>query len=339
MYRTKFQKSDVLAIREAYITVRMKGDKHCDAVRSIEQTENGFMLKYGYTDTTLESYISKETISVGRINEIIRQLACGLERIHHRGIIHGRITANNIHLKFNEDDPDELSVLYSDFESSYIMGIAQMGYQYNWPVLSIDRDISRKVDVWCLGTVIFKLLTGQDFMDDLVPQRRKLRYFLDALHIDAVPTTRGCMYICEEMELPQIKKGLAIRFDEAGVAPELYELIDILAPMLHPSPGRRFSSKQVNDWFDSRPGGACYCRSQGFGARLFRPMPQLNVDPYYIRKIADRVLDAIYFMNVDKSDVGLKGIAQALIETGDHMRHHTQEAVSLLEKIISIVYP
>ncbi len=107
------------------------------------------------------------------VARIFQQVARGLGRAHERGIIHRDLKPENIFLVTTPDDDDEVAKVL-DFGIAKIKGVAgqqlsnstKTGAVLGTPYFMSPeqarglRDIDHRTDLWSLGVIVFKCVTG-----------------------------------------------------------------------------------------------------------------------------------------------------------------------------------
>jgi serine/threonine-protein kinase len=107
------------------------------------------------------------------VARIFQQVARGLGRAHERGIIHRDLKPENIFLVITPDDDDEVAKVL-DFGIAKIKGVAgqqlsnstKTGAVLGTPYFMSPeqarglRDIDHRTDLWSLGVIVFKCVTG-----------------------------------------------------------------------------------------------------------------------------------------------------------------------------------
>lgn len=82
---------------------------------------------------------------------LITQVASGLAHAHRRGVVHGSIGVDRLHVRALEDGTDQVKVIFLPDGSG---GIA--------PEQLAGRPVDHRADVWATGALLFRLLTGRE---------------------------------------------------------------------------------------------------------------------------------------------------------------------------------
>ena len=110
---------------------------------------------------TLTDYYKKNKLSQTQILEIIYQIGIGVEYLHRIGITHRDLKLDNI-LKHNDN------YKIADFgfatEKSVLATCLGTGY-YMSPELVREEEYDRRVDVWAVNTILYKMLTKTYYFD------------------------------------------------------------------------------------------------------------------------------------------------------------------------------
>ena len=116
-------------------------------------------------------------MAVGRIVRIIESICEALEAAHAKGIVHRDLKPENVFLARDEQGREQVKVLdfgISKFleQDAGVTAMTKTGTTVGTPYYMAPeqaqgkRDIDRRVDVYALGVILFKALTGQHPFDD-----------------------------------------------------------------------------------------------------------------------------------------------------------------------------
>ena len=125
-------------------------------------------------DTTLEDQISSHRED---LVQLIHQVLNGINAINSAGFVHNDISPKNILLKGE-------SVRLTDFGSSLFKFSARTGcMQYMAPELITEQSVDNggRSDIWSLGAVIFKCVTGKDLLSSQKWKKNNWAVILDML--------------------------------------------------------------------------------------------------------------------------------------------------------------
>ena len=115
---------------------------------------------------------------IGRLVRIMGQLCDALGAAHHKGIIHRDLKPENVFLIERDGDPDFVKVVdfgISKFRDGLDGAISQMtrtGTTVGTPYYMAPeqaqghKDVDHRVDIYALGVILFRALTGQHPFDD-----------------------------------------------------------------------------------------------------------------------------------------------------------------------------
>ena len=112
-------------------------------------------------DGTLTDYYKKNQLTIQQILEIIYQVGIGIEYLHRIGITHRDMKLDNV-LKMGTQ------YKIADFgfatEKSVLATCLGTGY-YMSPELVKEEEYDRRVDVWAVNTMLYKMLTKKYYFD------------------------------------------------------------------------------------------------------------------------------------------------------------------------------
>ena len=110
---------------------------------------------------TLTDYYKKNKLKIDEILEIIYQIGIGVEYLHRIGITHRDMKLDNV-LKMGDN------YKIADFgfatEKSVLATCLGTGY-YMSPELVKEEEYDRRVDVWAVNTILYKMLTKTYYFD------------------------------------------------------------------------------------------------------------------------------------------------------------------------------
>ncbi len=131
---------------------------------------NSLNIVYKYHFKTLYDFI-KETLYIERqpyLLQFIQQMLSAVHYIHHNEIIHTDLKDCNIMV--SKIDEKEIEVKIIDFGSSYINKLTDKysvvsTYTVRAPeIYTYDYKYDNKIDIWSLGVIIYKFITGDDIL-------------------------------------------------------------------------------------------------------------------------------------------------------------------------------
>lgn len=127
----------------------------------LEKTNFIIVMEYCNGGNLHEYIRMNQNLSLEKILNIFSQIALGIKEIHDKNIIHRDIKTMNIFIK-----KPEFSVKIGDFGSAKLMGykcfantIIGTPY-YLSPEICEEKPYTLKSDIWCLGIILFELITG-----------------------------------------------------------------------------------------------------------------------------------------------------------------------------------
>ena len=110
---------------------------------------------------TLTDYYKKNKLSIQEILEIIYQIGIGVEYLHRIGITHRDMKLDNV-LKM--DKHYKIADFGFATEKSVLETCLGTGY-YMAPELVKEEEYDRRVDVWAVNTILYKMLTNKYYFD------------------------------------------------------------------------------------------------------------------------------------------------------------------------------
>jgi serine/threonine-protein kinase len=117
--------------------------------------------------TLLQSIRGGQVLTVSRVVEIINPIAAALSLAHGKGILHRDLKPSNIFLHHLEDGTEVVKLI--DFGIVKVLSedpLTQQGYivgtpEYLSPERYSGRQIDARSDIYSLGVLVFRLLTGR----------------------------------------------------------------------------------------------------------------------------------------------------------------------------------
>jgi serine/threonine-protein kinase len=115
----------------------------------------------------LQSIRGGQVLTVSRVVEIINPIAAALSLAHGKGILHRDLKPSNIFLHHLEDGTEVVKLI--DFGIVKVLSedpLTQQGYivgtpEYLSPERYSGRQIDARSDIYSLGVLVFRLLTGR----------------------------------------------------------------------------------------------------------------------------------------------------------------------------------
>ncbi len=153
MHRVRF-------FREAEIVGKLE-HPHIVKILETDQRENFIVMEY-LPGGTLNAWAAEHSANPRRIVLFVAQILDALHTVHEQGIIHRDLKPDNILLA------DEQTVKLTDFGIAHICGatITHTGMHlgtlpYMSPEQILGNDIDRRSDVYAVGILLYRLLTGK----------------------------------------------------------------------------------------------------------------------------------------------------------------------------------
>ena len=110
----------------------------------------------------------EEKLPLSESLRLFRELASGLGAVHSAGIVHRDVKPANVFLAETQDDPDGFSAKILDFGLARVVGsqITGSGLMVGTPAYAAPEQASGdkvdvRVDVFALGLVMYRAITGQ----------------------------------------------------------------------------------------------------------------------------------------------------------------------------------
>ena len=110
---------------------------------------------------TLTDYYKKNKLPLEEMLEIVYQIGIGVEYLHRIGITHRDLKLDNI---LKKGDHYKIADFGFATEKSVLATCLGTGY-YMSPELVKEEEYDRRVDVWALNTVLYKILTKTYYFD------------------------------------------------------------------------------------------------------------------------------------------------------------------------------
>jgi len=134
-------------------------------VYDIEEEENLLYLVMEFVDgESLDGLITKEALTESRCLKIVAEIADALHYAHEKGIVHRDVKPANVLMT------SEGRVKVADFGLAYLIdregGVTRTGFlvgspNYMSPEQATGQKIDRRSDIYSLGVVLFRMLTGR----------------------------------------------------------------------------------------------------------------------------------------------------------------------------------
>jgi len=130
--------------------------KYIDYIKKIDYSY--YIYEY-YLAENLFEYVKKNNVNIIKVKHIFYQIATAVKLLHDNNIIHGDLKLENILINENLDikiiDFDLSNVFSGEYVSDSIYGTVNYiaPESYNLAVYS------KKSDVWCMGVILYVLLT------------------------------------------------------------------------------------------------------------------------------------------------------------------------------------
>ncbi len=172
-------------------------------------------------------------LSLGDVAEVLTQVGHALEQAHAQGIVHRDLKPENIFLAASKRRDASFTAKVLDFGIAKLVAESQktgtqpLGTPLFMSPEQTDRKgrISPATDVWALGLITFKLLTGKDFWLEI---DGSLPMLLREIVVDAIPpaSERAAVLGVAELLPPGfdgwfakcVHRDIDARFQDAGAA-------------------------------------------------------------------------------------------------------------------------
>lgn len=174
--------------REVDLSARLS---HPNIARIFDADKKGgvFFLAMEFIDgETLRDYVDKRSLAKEQILLLVRNICLAVQHAHQRAVIHRDIKPDNI-LVTEDGEPHVLDFgLARSLDGESDMTVTMDGVATGTPAYmapeqaAADRDLDTRVDVYSLGAVLFRLLTGNDVHDLQGTRLDVLRRIADGDH-------------------------------------------------------------------------------------------------------------------------------------------------------------
>lgn len=145
--------------QEIELLAKMSGEYSLHVIDETE-TNDSFYVITEIWDTNLENYLNnkKRGLNIDEIKDIFNKLNIAFKRMDDNKIIHENLNMQNILIKYNNN---EIIPLLSDYgkkgELDEKLSIMKSTSQFSSPELLIGENYDYKVDLWSIGSILYKL--------------------------------------------------------------------------------------------------------------------------------------------------------------------------------------
>jgi serine/threonine-protein kinase len=162
--------------REARVSARVKSEhivRVIDADVAEELDGAPYMVMELLEGQDIGQLVGDQPQPNARVVSWLRQVARGLEKAHALGIVHRDLKPANLFLSRRHDEPPILKIL--DFGVAKISNVDDVGYTVAGAVVgtplymapeqaaSRSEEIGSRADVWAIGIIAYRLLSGRDY--------------------------------------------------------------------------------------------------------------------------------------------------------------------------------
>ncbi len=245
----------VARFRREALAATSIGHEHIIEVLEVGELDDGglYMVLELLAGRDLAAAIHREgPLPVGRLVRVVSQICDALAVAHDKGIIHRDLKPENIYLVERGSDPDFVKVLdfgvskFRDVGEGHVTAMTRTGTTVGTPYYMAPeqaqarKDIDHRVDVYALGVILFRGLTGQHPFDDESYPMLVLKICTEA----PPPVRRYRRDVTPELEavvLRMLAKDPDDRFPDTRAVREALEPFRGLddAPALLDAPGTR----------------------------------------------------------------------------------------------------
>jgi len=151
-------------ILEAQAASSLDHNNICN-IHEIDETDDGqtYIVMACYEGETLKEMIKKDRLQIDQAAGIAYQIALGLEKAHHKGIVHRDIKPGNIIVT----DDDVVKIV--DFGLAKLAGQTRMTKVgmtlgttvYLSPEQASGKPVDHRTDIWSLGVVLYEMATQE----------------------------------------------------------------------------------------------------------------------------------------------------------------------------------
>lgn len=199
------------------------------------EDEPPFLVMEALVGETLGDLLRRETcLPVPQVLRLVREIASALAATHAAGIVHRDVKPDNIFLLGPRGAPDGLKLI--DFGMAKIKAIACSGsvlgtVQYMAPEQVLGEPVDGRTDVYGLGVVMFRMLTGH-LPFESEPRADMLRHQL----FSAPPPAS---WLCDELD-PSVDAIVlkAMRKHPENRYPSILALLDDIVAAVNAQPER-----------------------------------------------------------------------------------------------------
>ncbi|MFW6052425.1 MAG: ATP-binding protein, partial [Desulfosalsimonas sp.] len=168
LYAPALSAADAARFRKEFENIKNLEIEGIVTLYELLEYEDGFALVMeDFRGSSLKSRIDPAGMDFGEALDIGARLAATLGRIHEKGLVHKAVKPSNILIKETPDscritDFGDLSLIAKEHEDIYAPGRISGTLPYMAPEQTgrMNRRVDRRTDLYCLGSVLYEMLTG-----------------------------------------------------------------------------------------------------------------------------------------------------------------------------------